>query len=167
MSGRKSPESESSSSSDQSQSSEIRLRTGSSSDSTLSKERWISFPRTFSFVIMGTLGTLWPIMQSLWHVKESLQCTGVKLELASRDVLGRRPEWKPMLRILEANFGTGIEVKKRLLSMNFEEVSMSRTYCDGWIVILYQWNSKGQADPCKRNTYGSRATCPPPNGTLT
>lgn len=67
---------------------------------------------------------------------------GDELVLENLNVPGLREVFSLTLKIREPNFGTDIQVRQLLLSMNFVEVSTLDTYSGGSIVIQSLWRSR-------------------------
>ena len=62
--------------------------------------------------------------------------------------------------------GAVTEIRRMLLSMNFEVQSTLHTYSGGLTDIRSSWKLKEEADLFVRNGSGSQATWIPVNGTL-
>jgi len=75
--------------------------------------------------------------------------------LEGNDVYAKDPRTKVLVL---TSFGAGTMVSKTLLSMNFGEVSTSRTYYGGLIAIRSQWKSKGHLCHWLQTTSGSPQT---------
>jgi len=71
----------------------------------------------------------------------------VQLALVNLGVLGKKQAYKVIVRIPGANFGAATRVKNMLSAMNFEEVSILRTYYDGQTVTPSEWKLKGHPNP--------------------
>lgn len=101
----------------------------------------LSLLRSEFKVIGPSVQSLQTLLNQLeWN--EVVKSSGVAVELASRGVLGVKLVPMLILRILEPSFGVDTEIRSVLSSMNFEEVSMSDTFSDGWTATLSLWRSK-------------------------
>jgi len=93
-------------------------------------------------LILGPSEQLVVISRSLLRILEPAMSTGVRLVLENLAEHGKKPEYQLIVKVLDQSSGMGIKLKNVLCSMNLEEASMSRTCCDGLIVIRYEWKSK-------------------------
>ena len=91
----------------------------------------------------------------------------VRLDLENPEERGRKPRLKLTLRILDPSGGMAIRVNQLLLSMNFVEVSTSRTYSDGLIDIQCLWKQKEEVSRLSARKFGSQAICTQTTGTQT
>lgn len=95
---------------------------------------------------------------------EPVQFFGAQLEQARVIVLGRKPVYKLTLRIRSPSGGMVTDIKNTLSSMNLEESSTSRIYCDGLTSILSRWRLKVAKPPCWHEESGSPVTFTQTNG---
>lgn len=111
----------------------------------LSREIWMEFRPTYSFVVTINSEELAKTIydQLLWSVP--VMCFGVELELVNRVAPGKKPVWMLILKTPTPNFGMAIKVKIMLSSMNFGELLASPTYSGGWIGIRSLWKLKDRA----------------------
>lgn len=93
-------------------------------------------------LIVGPSEQLVVTSRSLLRILEPAMSTGVLLELVNLEELGKKPRYQLTVRVQDLSSGMGTKVKSVLSSMNFVEVSMSRTCSDGLIAIQYVWKSK-------------------------
>lgn len=83
-------------------------------------------------------------IMTTWHQLVSLGTVRSSLDQQEVVRLGGRSSSTPLpiLRFRALNFGAATEVRRTLLSMNFEELSISPTYSDGWIGTLSLWRQR-------------------------
>lgn len=80
---------------------------------------------------------------------------------------GMKPVWMLTLRILDPNGGVGIETKRLLSLMNFEEVLTFPTFYGGLTAIRSLWRGKEVRLPSSLPEYGSLLTLIPDHGIQT
>jgi len=128
---------------------------GIKSGNLLKEEILMRSPHRYVFKVIELSEQSMQTLRNQLEWSDSALYFGVKLELVSRGVLGMKQEWMLILKIPGPSFGAVTEVKKMLLSMNFEEVSMSRTSYDGWIDIQLLWKLKAGRMCMSPQRYGS------------
>jgi len=74
---------------------------------------------------------------------ELVMFSGVQLVLASQGELGKKLDYKLILKTREQSGGVGILIMNTLLLMNFEVQSISHTYSDGLTDTQSWWKLKG------------------------
>nr|QJI53711.1 MAG: hypothetical protein [Cressdnaviricota sp.] len=146
MYGKKTPEfPERSSSLEVSPYAGIQQLTGMPSEMLLSREVWMKYHPTYSFVVTINSEELAKTIydQLLWSVP--VTCFGVELELVNRVAPGKKQVWMLILKTPTPNFGMAIKVKILLSSMNFGVQLVSPMYSGGWIGIRSLWKLKDRA----------------------
>lgn len=123
------------------------------------------YPVIFDFDITVPYDQSHQTMLDLLGLIDSVPSSGVKLELESRIKHSLKREMERTLRVLQLSSGMATKVKNMLLSMNFEEQSVSSTFYDGQINILAWWKSKDQLRHCELQRFGSPAISPSKSGT--
>lgn len=103
-------------------------------------------PAMYMFVILLRSQELQRLIMSRLESKNVYSYCGDVQELVNHIELGSDFP-KLILKTQELNGGQAIEVKKLLLSMNFEEVSILPTYCGGRISIRLVWKLKDPTSP--------------------
>jgi hypothetical protein len=93
-------------------------------------------------------------MRNLLQSRENAEFSGAELALERVEGRGRKPAWMLIVRIQDRSGGAATVVKNMLLSMNFEEESMSRTCSVGWIDIRYLWKPKDLPDHWWQSEFG-------------
>lgn len=100
------------------------------------------------FVITTTSDEFIQTLLDLLVSSETSSFTGVKVEPARRDKLGKTEVWRLILKIHGPNFGMATLIRKLLLSTNLEEVSTLDISSDGSTTgILFLLKSKEVVDP--------------------
>lgn len=134
-----------------------REETGSVSGNSLRRDDcWIS-RRRFEFQVIELSEQFQATLLARLEWSELATSFGVRVELVNQGLLGNLLERKLILRIPYRNSGVAIMVKRMLLSMNFGEVSLSLTCCDGWTDIRSTWKLKVRRSRYLPKEFGSRA----------
>jgi hypothetical protein len=85
-------------------------------------------------------------MQHLLQSLEIAGYSGAQLVLGNQGELGKKQEWKLIVRIPGQNSGMVIAIKSTLSWMSLEEASISHTFCDGLTAIQYELRLKEAVD---------------------
>lgn len=141
--GRKTPEwMEHNFNGEPSPSNETAKQTGTPSEHLPGQENLRGSHQTYMFVAITNSAQLAKIIydQLVWN--ELSTYSGVRLELGSHAVHGRKPDFRVIVRILGPSGGTATAVRKMLSSMNFGESLTSVISSDGLTVIHAEWREK-------------------------
>lgn len=133
---------------------ETPQRTGMRFWNRLREENLMRSPVTYKFVIIGRYGPLLQTLRSQLESSKRFMCFMEQPELESLNEPGKKLVQVLTLKIHERNGGTGIKVRKMLLSMSFAELSMSHIYLDGLTVTQCVWKEKDLQWPCERLPFG-------------
>jgi len=144
---------------------ETQATTGTLLNSTPSKERLISCPPIFLFVITTPSRALARTTVNRLLLNEYVKSSMGRLALESRAGLGTKLVWMHSAKILVANFGVATEIKSMLLSMNFEEESTFPISSGGRIVTRSSWRLKDPLETSKPRTSGLPVISTPEIGT--
>lgn len=139
-------------------------KTGTTSGIKRKKGTSKEFPVTFGFVITVPSDQSHLILLDLLQSIEAFSFSGGKLELESHTEHSQKREMERTLRVQHLSSGTATGVKQKLSSMNFEERSVSSTFCDGLINILSWWTLKDLQLPYEQTASGSLQTSHQNNG---
>jgi hypothetical protein len=117
--------------------------TGMPSDKLLSWATFEKYHPTYTFAVTINCEELAKTIYRQLQLNARQLCSGVVLGLESRVVLGQKQAWTLFLKTRSQSFGTVTVVRKMLLLMNFEELSVFPIYSVGWIAILVTLKLKG------------------------
>jgi len=116
------------------------LPTGIRSELTRARARLMTFQPIFLYDTTPLSVRLGLTIYNQLLQSELVRFFGVQLALENLEQHGLRQESMLILKIPELSSGVATRASQILSSMNFEVVSTSHTYYDGWIGIHVEWN---------------------------
>lgn len=121
---------------------EMHPSTGKEFGISLRMGTYLPYPHQFVYKVTGLSVRSAQTMRNRLEWSDLVTVSGVELNLGNRGMLGQQPVSTLTLKIPARSSGVDTWIRAVWSLMNFEEVSMSATSSDGWIVIRSLWRKR-------------------------